>query len=145
MTYAVFIEKWTDAESPRRAVPQEELARVESAFGRSLPTSFKSAFVTYGIALPDIDLLDAIADQELDIPDVQQFFAPDDMIELTEEWREFGLPPDCVAIGADCMGSLFCFRAGGDAVWYWDHDTDAIKQIAADFDTWIDLYCAIER
>lgn len=144
MSYAVFIAKWTDVEFPPKAVEASEFQNVERALQITLPAAYKAALTAHGAASATIDLIDAIVDQSLETFDVQEFLTADEIIETTTQWRSLGLPNDSVAIASDCSGHLFCFRRGGEAVWLWDHDTNEIQQIAADFTSWMENYCAIE-
>ncbi|MBX3430854.1 MAG: SMI1/KNR4 family protein [Hyphomonadaceae bacterium] len=144
MSYASFIAKWTHPEFPPKSVDASEFRRVENALKISLPAAFKDALATSGAASATLDLLDAIVDQGFEIADVHDFLTPDEIVEATGQWRELGLPDDAVAFATDCSGNLFCFRRGAYGIWLWDHDFNEIEQIAADFTSWIELYCAIE-
>jgi len=47
--------------------------------------------------------------------DVSDFLRPSEMVTVTEDWRDMGLPEELVAFAADCMGNLFCFSAKAGA------------------------------
>lgn len=144
MSYAAFIQKWTHTVHAPNPVTAADLEAAERRVGVALPKSYKAALIQNGAVSANIDLLDAIVERGLDVADVQAFLTDDDIVTATEAWRQLGLPRDCIAFARDSAGNLFCFRRGGAAVWYWDHDFRDIENVAPDFETWIGAYCAIE-
>ncbi len=145
MSYAEFIQRWTSPEYPPKAVAAVDLADVESQLGLSLPDAFQSDLCALGAASTRIALLNAIVDGDLGLADVQEFLTPAEMIQSTHDWRELGLATDAIAFAGDCMGNLFCFRAGSGAVWLWDHDLNEIEKVAPSFEEWIARYNGIEE
>ena len=149
MTLRHFIESWTHPDSPPRPVSDEQLDAVETHFGFTFPTDYRSAVLRYGLVSPSIALLDTIVERELDLADLSELLEPDEMIASTETWREMGLPPTMVAFASDCCGNLFCFDAEGagsaaGSVFLFDYDRGTTRRIAPSFERWIDTFCSLD-
>ena len=105
-----------------------------------------------GLPCTTIALLDAIVERELDLQSVGDFYSPAEIIEETIAWRELGMPEQLVAFANDGGGNKFCFDAdrlnNGSAeeaaIWFYDHDFEAVDQISMSFSEWIEAYCLVE-
>ena len=89
-----FIERWTDPEYPPEPVSEESLRAVEMRFGFTFPGDYRRELLRWGRVSPTCDLLDAICDHELDLPDLSSLKDPDSMIARTEAWREMKDDPN---------------------------------------------------
>lgn len=139
-----FISLWMHPDYSPHPLSEGELAAVELRFGFRLPPDYRDGVLRFGLVSPTIALLDAIVDGKLDIADLSELLAPQEMIDITEAWRDMGLPADMVAFASDCCGNLFCFRTdGSSAIHHFDHDFGTTETIADSFTGWIDDYCAI--
>jgi hypothetical protein len=153
LSLAQFIAKWTHEDYPPEEVAGSELDAVEARFGFALPEDYRQAILAKGVPRPTIALLSSIVAADLDLSDVSDFFAPAEVIKLTEEWRGGGLPAHLVAFANDCSGNLFCFdgRASEDQVsdlamvLFWNHDDGDLTVAADNFTRWIERFCAVER
>lgn len=148
MNFNRFVELWTHPKFPPDRVSEDELRRAEAHLQASLPDDYRSAVLQIGLPRPTIELLDFIAEQELDLRDVSDFLGPAEMISVTQEWRELGLPDNLVAFATDCMGNLFCFptntEAGGSVpVYFFDHDFETVDLIAPTFTHWVNEFCEL--
>jgi hypothetical protein len=143
-----FIEKWANLADPPVTVVESDLDAVEARFGFTLPHDYRQAILAHGVPSVNGGLLDGMLAAELSFPDVSEFFAPEEIIRLTDEWRGGGMPDHLVGIAFDCGGSLFCFDAspGADsgAVLFWNHDSGVATATADGFTAWIDRFCAVE-
>ena len=143
--FAQFIWKWTHPNQPPEKVDAGELAAVEASLGL-LPQSYKRAIVAHGLPYPAVALREAIDAGDLELPDISEFLPPDEIVNTTEGWRQFGLPGHMVVFASDCLGNLFCFESGKpdeDAVWFFDHDFDELSRLAPSFRDWLAGYCGI--
>jgi hypothetical protein len=145
MTYAAFIQKWTDAEKAPTPVAADDLAAAERRLGVAFPKAYRDALLQWGAASATLDLLDVVAERGLATGDVQDFMTEDEIVVTTETWRQLGLPRDCIAFARDGDGDLYCFRRGGEAVWFWDIAARAVEKVAPSFAAWILGFCAIDR
>ncbi len=148
MSFQRFIEMWTYQDDPPEQVSEAGLKIVEARFGLSLPEDYKRALLTHGLPNPRLALLEGILASGLDFHDVSEFFGPEEVIRLTEQWRGGGMPDHLVVFAGDCGGNLFCFDAspGADhgAVWLWDHQEGDESLAAVSFTAWIELFCSVE-
>ena len=146
MSLSRFISLWTHPDHPTDAVTEIELKGVEDRLQTRLPADYRSAVVQFGLPRPTIKLLDAIVDRQLVMNDVSDFLGPDEMVSVTEDWRDLGLSEELVAFATDCMGNLFCFPTAPDdtgdvPVFFFDHDERSADVIAQSFTRWIDDFC----
>ena len=148
MSLERFIRKWTHQDYPPEKAAGPDLEAVEARFGFVLPEDYRQAVLAHGLPRPTIALLDGILAADLDFPDVSDFFAPEEIVRLTDDWRGGGMPDHLVAFADDCGGNLFCFDAGPGAdratVWFWDHDDGSVTAAADSFTTWIERFCSVE-
>jgi hypothetical protein len=75
MSLARFIEKWTSGYYPPDPVSEPDLQRVEERFKVRMPEVYREAVLEFGLPRPNIALLDAIVERELDVYSVGNFFA----------------------------------------------------------------------
>lgn len=148
MSLERFIEKWTHEDYTPEKVASPDLDAVEARFGFALPEDYRVAVLAHGLPRPTIALLDGILAAEAPFADVSDFFAPEEIIRLTEDWRGGGMPEHLVAFADDCGGNLFCFDAGPGAnrstVWFWNHDDGGVTVAADSFTSWIERFCSVE-
>ena len=143
---AAFAEKWSHPDYPPVHVGADALSAAEVALSSRLPAAYRAAVLELGLPRPTAALLDSIVENELDLPDIGDFFAPDEMVSSTNAWRSMGLPSTMTAFASDCMGNLFAFeREGGEAgpVHFFDHDAGETTLLADSFAAWIGAYCQV--
>lgn len=143
-----FIALWTHPDYPPARLTSDDLEDVERRLQTSLPTDYNTAMLEYGLPRPTIELLDTICDRQLDLRDVSDFLGPDEMVKVTCEWRDLGLPVELFAFATDCMGNLFCFASdpnGGGVrpVLFWNHDSKEVETVAPSFSSWIKDFCRV--
>lgn len=148
MSLERFAELWSSSSYPPDPVTEADIRIVEQRFDICLPDDYPQAVLRVGLPRPTIALLDAIVDRELDLRDLSEFLDPSEIVSVTSDWRDLGLPGDLVAFATDCMGNLFCFRDanhGEEAapVFFFDHDTQAVDVIAPSFHQWIEEFCGV--
>lgn len=143
-----FAAQWSHPSDPAVPVDQSELEAAEATLGVQLPEDYKAGVLSVGLRRPTLALLSAIADQQINLHDLSDLASPNEIVEKTLGWREFGLPENLVVIGNDCMGSTFCFdvadlqgdRVVSAPVYFWDHDFDTVELVGASFPEWIGSY-----
>lgn len=148
MSLSRFTTLWTHPDSAPAPVCEVELERAEGRLDTRLPTDYRAAVLEVGLPRPTIALLDAIVDRELDVRDVSEFLSPVEIVSVTEDWRNLGLPGELVAFATDCMGNLFCFpRTVGAGtlvpVVFFDHDDRTVDVIAPSFTRWVEELCRV--
>ncbi len=148
MSLGRFIALWTHPDYAPDPVSEGDLESAEGRLDMRLPADYRTAVLQLGLPRPTIALLDAIVDRELDLRDVSDFLSPVELVSVTEDWRDLGLPEELVAFATDCMGNLFCFptaaTAGAQApVFFFDHDDRTVDVIAPSFNQWIEGFCGV--
>lgn len=113
-----------------------------------LPDDYRNTIQAFGLPRPTIALLDVIVDREIDLHDVSDFLSPIDMVKVTEDWRELGLPDGLFAFATDCSGNLFCFPAQESPsamlpVFFFDHEVRQADLVASSFIEWIEGFCSL--
>jgi len=96
--------------------------------------------------------VNAIVERKLTLLDPNDFYAPADIIKLTLNWREAGMPAELVAFAGDGCGNQFCFdrdrlagqAADSQAVFFWDREYETVRQVAPSFEAWIEALCEVE-
>src|SRR5215217_2049921 len=109
MSLSRFITLWTHPDYAPDPVSEDELKKAEGLLQTRLPPDYRIAVLEFGLPRPTIELLDAIVERELDLRDVSEFLGPAEIVSVTVDWRDLGLPEELVAFATDCMGNLFCF------------------------------------
>jgi len=146
MSMSRFLALWTHPNFSPAQVSSADFETVERELQSGLPSDYKDAMLEFGLPRPTIELLNAICDRELDLHPVSDFFDPEEIIDVTTDWRDLGLPEELVAFATDGMGNLFCFHSdpnesGLRPVFLWDHDTKAAHTVALSFSSWIEGFC----
>ncbi|WP_438456017.1 SMI1/KNR4 family protein [Vreelandella venusta] len=139
-----FVSSWSDQEEHPKATDQE-IKKAESLLGFSLPAAYVEMVTRFGsVYCPD--LLDAIVAVEADLPDVQNFDLPDDVIKNIRAYSGMGMPEGFVCFASDCMGNMFCFKAeecegeGEPGIWFFDHEFCEIEKVTHNFIEWLEAY-----
>lgn len=148
MSLSHFISLWTHPDYAPEPVDASGLESVEHHLQTKLPLDYRKAILEFGLPRPTIELLEAICDRELDLHDVSEFLGPQEIVQVTEDWRDLGLPDELFAFATDCMGNLFCFPSDPDVnreqpVFYWNHDSKEVTAVASSFSFWIEGYCRL--
>ena len=143
-TIKKFVEIW-GAEHDSKFASTEDIDSAEQHLGFVLPKEYIELVTKYGdVYCPD--LLDEIVDTEADIPDVQNFSLPSEMIEQTEMYIQGGMPDGFLDFASDCMGNMFCFKVAelknseAAGIWFFDHDFCEIEKINENFNEWLSSY-----
>ena len=148
MSFSRFIALWTHPDYTPDPVPEDDLSNAEGRLQTRLPTDYRKAVLQFGLPRPTIELLGAIVDRELDLRDLSEFLTPAEIVSVTEDWRDLGLPEKLFAFATDCMGNLFCFPTeaadrGEVPVFFFDHDERTVEVIAPSFTRWIEEFCGV--
>lgn len=148
MSLSRFIKLWTHPDYAPEQVVEEKLEAAEHRLHTRLPTAYRNAVLEFGLPRPTIELLEAICDRELNLYSLGDFLEPTEIAEVTEDWRDLGLPEELVAFATDGTGNLFCFPTCSEAteelpVFLWDHDSKKVKTVASSFSGWIEDYCRL--
>jgi hypothetical protein len=148
MSLSRFIKLLTHPNDAPDGVLEEDLGSAERRLRSRLPTGYRNAILQFGLPRPTIDLLNAICDRELDLHSIGDFLSPAEIVEVTEDWRDLGLPEELVAFATDGKGNLFCFPTSSEGtdelpVFLWDHDSKEVRSVASSFSGWIDDYCRV--
>ena len=149
--FKTFVRSWVHPDYRPAPVLPEALDRAEARFETHLPRSYRECMINVGPASAGLSLLSTIADRRLDIPDIHDFLTPEELIETTADWREFGLQEDMIAFATTGEGDLYCFEqvpqnasVPDDAlVWYFDHEERIVESLDLSFSQWITLYASI--
>lgn len=139
-----FVEIWGVEQDPKFA-STDDIASAEKELGFALPEEYVELVTKYGsVYCPN--LLDEIVDLEAEIPDVQNFSLPSEMIEQTQMYTKAGMPVGFLAFASDCMGNMFCFKVSElnnsevAGIWFFDHDFCEIEKINENFNEWLSSY-----
>ena len=125
---------------------QVDIDSLENKFQIYLPNDYKTFLLNFGnIWTPDI--LDIVADNELEINDVQQFWTIERIIyDKQNEWTS-QLSTDLIPFASDCMGNIFAFirhdiKSPSDtaSIYFFDHDFDTVEKISNSFTDWIEEF-----
>jgi hypothetical protein len=148
MSLERFIKLWTHPDYAPEPVIEEELRAAEQRLQTRLPTVYRNAVMEFGLPRPTIELLDAICDRELDLYGLGDFLGPTEIVEVTGDWRDLGLPEELVAFATDGMSNLFCFPTSSEVteelpVFLWDHDSKEVESVARSCSAGIDGYCLL--
>ena len=145
-----FVETWNCNRALRTATTKE-IRETEAAIGLTLPSGYKTLVSAYGnVYTPDI--LDAVVEQNLDLPDVQNIILPREALEDTRLYVGAGMPEGYFGFGSDSGGSMFCFSledlsegTGDSAVWFFDHDFVDMTRESDSFLEWLRIYVEIGK
>jgi hypothetical protein len=104
-----------------------------------------------GIPRPSRSLLHSIVEQDLDLQAPNDFYSPDEIVEMTIGWRKAGMPAQLISIANDGCGNQFCFErkqidhlpATESTIWFFDHDYGTTREVAPSFEAWIDSFLSI--
>ena len=113
MSLERFIKLWTHPDHVPVRVTVAELEAAEVRLGFRFPADYRAALLAWGVPDVSIALLDFVVDADADMTAVSELVLPEEVVEMTEAWREVGLPADLVAFASDCMGNKFCFQTDG--------------------------------
>ena len=143
-TIKSFVEIWGVEQEPKYA-STEDIESAEKHLGFSLPKEYVELVTKYGdVYCPN--LLDEIVDLEAEIPDVQNFCLPSEMIKQTQQYTKAGMPEGFLGFASDCMGNVFCFKVSeiknseAVGIWFFDHDFCEIEKINENFNKWLCSY-----
>jgi hypothetical protein len=150
-TLRKFVDAWVHPDYGPVPVAAEAIDRAEARLETYLPHAYRECMTQIGPPSTALSLLSTIVDRCLDIPDIGDFFTADGMIEITEGWRETGLPESMIAFAATGSGDLYCFEVVPEAssvpddamVWYFDHEEREVESLDLPFTKWLALYANI--
>jgi hypothetical protein len=143
-----FVDRWNLNDTLCRATA-DEIRHVERELGISLPAAYTYLVREFG-DLYTPSSLNAMMEQRIDFPDVQDFDLPLIALESTRACVRAGMPEGYFGFAWDCMGNRFCFRcddcrAGREEtpVWYFDHDVLEMREISVSFTEWLAFYARL--
>ena len=144
-----FVHKWNRNETLKKS-SKDEVKQVEKKLGIHLPDIYRHLVEQYG-DLYTPDLLDAIVDNDLNFPDVQNFAPPAQALSDTDAYVQAGMPAGYFGFASDCMGNFFCFKLEDCkqtredcSIWFFDHDFVEIWELSNSFINWIKSYNEIK-
>jgi hypothetical protein len=156
--HSSFVERFASLGlKPGLPVTEPDLRRVEEQLKIIFPKSFLEFLIHHGpVFTPGI--LDLVPGGESErVPkgarfDVQEFFAPDQIVETHTLYSRGGMDEWLVPIAMDCMGNVFGFkreeriaRPDDCPVWFFDHDYCNIHQEVAGFDLWLTSFLRLTK
>src|SRR5262245_57727427 len=109
MSLEQFTERWTSTAYPSEPVAEADLRALEQSLTVRLPDDYRQAVLRVGLPRPTSALLEAIVGRELDMHSLGDFYAPAEIVEVTTDWQEIGMPDQLVAFASDGCGNQFCF------------------------------------
>ena len=138
-----FIARFHFGQAPTPA-SETQLDSIELELETKLPLAYRKFMMQHGPVHTQI-ILKEIADREINHPDVQDFFSPDDVVKDTRGYWSAGMPPDVIGFASDCMGNMIGFRRHAtrveDApVVFFDHDFVDIWELAPSFRAFLAWY-----
>jgi cell wall assembly regulator SMI1 len=116
--------------SARTQRSTEEIAVVERALGVLFPEAYRRFLGHHDGVTPPPNVFSVGADNDSGV----RRFVP--LVELTATHRALAdrLPAGALPVAADDCGNYICLdTAGGGAVIFWDHETEHVLPVAADF------------
>lgn len=149
MSLGRFIKLWSWADQAPVRVTAAELEAAEERLGFRFPADYRAAVLAWGVPDVSIALLDFVVDADADMTAVSELVLPEEVVEMTEAWREVGLPETLVAFASGCGGKKFCFQtdaAEGETggVWLFDREVGEAERVAESFDGWIGAFCDLK-
>jgi SMI1-KNR4 cell-wall len=151
--FSMFIDKWVHPDYRPIPILAEALDRVEDRFQTRLPESYRNFMESVGPASADLSLLTTIVDNRLDLPDLQEFFSPEVVVEQTTMWRTIGLSKELIAFAGQGAGDMFCFEvipkfkpASEELnVWYFNHEEREAYDLEITFLSWVKQYAELPK
>jgi hypothetical protein len=129
---------------PPRPLTEQQLDGIETELNTKRPIAFREFMVRHGpVHTPTI--LDALTDQRILYPDVQEFLTSDEAIDGTKGYWSAGMPANIIGIASDCMGNMIGFYRQTDVlddapVVFFDHDFLDVSEITDSFDEFLEWY-----
>lgn len=135
--------RWSAPDEPTIPVAEGDLAEAERALSFVFPAPYREAVLADGLPLLTTRLWDDIEESGRDLAHLADFLTPEEMVSLTRDYRDGGMPDGVVTFANNSGGNLFVFRvdAKDDAVWMFDHDVVDLKPVAPSFEDWLNAYC----
>jgi hypothetical protein len=128
----------------RAPVTVGQLDDIEVKLNTKLPAAYRDFMLRHG-AVYTPSILSEIVDNNLDHPDMKEFFEPHEVIRDTKLCWSGGMPDNVIGIASDCMGNIFGFdrhRSPSDdsPVIFFDHDFVEVYEVAPSFDELLNWY-----
>lgn len=144
-----FFDKWADESLPPKRYDEKSISNAEANLGTRFPDIFRQFLNKVGkIWVPGI--LSSVVAQEAELPSLQDFLSPDEIIEVTSNWVEAGMPSSIIAFATDAMGNCLCFQrlteqVEDSPVFLWDHDSNEANEAFSSFLGMIQSYIVLEK
>ena len=153
LTFEAFARKWVPQDEYPLHARSDDLDLVEARFETYLPSAYREFMEQVGAFSTGCLLSDALLARGIELPMIQEFLSPGDVIHETECWRAAGLPGAFVAFASEGAGDYYCFsvvpenepRPADASVWYFDHEERAMECLGVLFTEWLDAYAQIPR
>jgi hypothetical protein len=112
--------------SSGKLVAPDELVKLESRMGRRLPAEFREFLLKNNVASPESNIYEFGNNSTA----VERFLGvsekdADDLVAVNHMY-EGRLPRDMIAIGMAAGGNLICLHIQNGAVYFWDHEGEAM-------------------
>lgn len=129
-----------------KTASQEEILKLESLLKIRIPDDYKIFLANYGdLWTPSV--LDILVDNDIDMPDIQQFWSVDEIIDDKLAGYTKQIAEDMVAFASDCMGNFYSFLSKdikrqqlGAPIYYFDLEFDKMHLFANSFIDLIESY-----
>src|SRR5262245_60233854 len=145
-----FVRKWVHTHYETKPSTMEDVERCETTLNFKFPQAYVDAVLEHGTPDVDIQLLDAIVEENADVGDVSSFIPLGRIAPVTPD-NYLGLPEGYVPFATDCMGNAICFSRDDDTgervvdapVIKWDHDFEEVIEMAPSFAALIQTWTAL--
>ncbi|MBN2384553.1 SMI1/KNR4 family protein [bacterium] len=123
---------------------EKELDKIDEVLNTRLPAAYRQFMMRHGVVFTP-SILDEIADDQMDHPDLQEFLKPMDVIEGTKMYWSAGMPTDVIGFASDCMGNMFGFLRNSvpsddSPVVFFDHDFVEVDELSPSFNEFLSWY-----
>lgn len=142
-TVEIFLSHW-GADITPSSESKKELSTLESTIQSPLPTAFKQlTHASHKLFCPAIS--SQISCRDLEMYDVQDFIALDEILRETHAHEQAGMPEGHLAFAYDCMGNVICFKKdelkkGVESVHIFDHTYNEMREVSENFEAWLKTF-----
>jgi hypothetical protein len=138
-----------DRRDQKNPTEESELNDLEQHLNIKLPGDYRRFMLAIGSAWTP-EILDIIVARELEMQDVQNFFAPDVVLNDKRNGWSSKVDPPIIPFASDCVGNTIGFLESDlstplptASVYVFDHDLETLEKVHQSFSAWIEAYNAI--